>query len=60
MASIAINGLGRIGRAAVKILQQAAGAEVVAVNDLPPRQPDLPAAVQHCLWPLGHDRHRRL
>jgi hypothetical protein len=36
MASIAINGLGRIGRAAVKILQQAAGAEVVTVNDLVP------------------------
>lgn len=36
MASIAINGLGRIGRAALKILQQAAGAEVVAVNDLVP------------------------
>ncbi len=36
MASIAINGLGRIGRAALKILEQAAGAEVVAVNDLLP------------------------
>jgi glyceraldehyde 3-phosphate dehydrogenase len=36
MASIAINGLGRIGRAALKILQQADGAEVVAVNDLIP------------------------
>ncbi len=31
MASIAINGLGRIGRAALKILEQADGAEVVAV-----------------------------
>ena len=36
MASIAINGLGRIGRAAFKILEQADGAEVVAVNDLVP------------------------
>ncbi|MGH3285355.1 MAG: type I glyceraldehyde-3-phosphate dehydrogenase [Streptosporangiaceae bacterium] len=36
MASIAINSLGRIGRAALKILKQAAGAEVVAVNDLIP------------------------
>ena len=36
MASIAINGLGRIGRAALKILEQADGAEVVAVNDLVP------------------------
>jgi glyceraldehyde 3-phosphate dehydrogenase len=36
MASIAINDLGRIGRAALKILEQADGAEVVAVNDLIP------------------------
>lgn len=36
MASIAINGLGRVGRAALKILEQADGAEVVAVNDLVP------------------------
>src|ERR1043165_45820 len=36
MASIAINGLGRIGRAALKILEQTDGAEVVAVNDLIP------------------------
>jgi glyceraldehyde 3-phosphate dehydrogenase (phosphorylating) len=36
MASIAINGLGRIGRAALKILEQADGADVVAVNDLIP------------------------
>ncbi len=36
MASIAINGLGRIGRAALKILEQADGAQVVAVNDLVP------------------------
>ena len=36
MANIAINGLGRIGRAALKILEQADGAEVVAVNDLVP------------------------
>src|SRR6185437_12212107 len=36
MASIAINGLGRIGRAALKIIEQAGGAQVVAVNDLIP------------------------
>lgn len=36
MASIAINGLGRIGRAALKILEQAGGAQVVAANDLVP------------------------
>ncbi|MGE5137412.1 MAG: type I glyceraldehyde-3-phosphate dehydrogenase [Gemmatimonadota bacterium] len=36
MASIAINGLGRIGRAALKIIEEADGAEVVAVNDLIP------------------------
>lgn len=33
MASIAVNGLGRIGRAALKILDQADGAEVVAAGD---------------------------
>ena len=36
MASIAINGLGRIGRAALRITEQTDGAEVVAVNDLIP------------------------
>jgi len=36
MASIAINGLGRIGRAALKILEQADAAQVIAVNDLVP------------------------
>ncbi len=36
MAGIAINGLGRVGRAALKILEQAGGAQVVAVNDLVP------------------------
>jgi glyceraldehyde 3-phosphate dehydrogenase len=36
MASIAINGLARIGRAALKVLEQADGAGVVAVNDLIP------------------------
>lgn len=35
-----VYGLGRIGRAAPKIPEQAGGAEVVAVNDLvPPRSP---------------------
>ena len=36
MANIAINGLGRIGRAALKILAEADGLDVVAVNDLIP------------------------
>lgn len=36
MASIAIDGLVRIGRPALKIIDQADGAEVVAVNDLVP------------------------
>ncbi|GAA2886037.1 type I glyceraldehyde-3-phosphate dehydrogenase [Streptomyces mexicanus] len=34
MPNVAINGLGRIGRAALKILQDVEGVEVVAVNDL--------------------------
>ena len=36
MAGIAINGLGRVGRAALKIIEQAGGAQLVAVNDLIP------------------------
>ena len=36
MASVAINGLGRIGRAAIKIIEDIDGADVVAVNDLIP------------------------
>jgi glyceraldehyde 3-phosphate dehydrogenase (phosphorylating) len=36
VANIAINGLGRIGRAALKILIDADGLDVVAVNDLIP------------------------
>lgn len=34
MATVAINGLGRIGRAALKILLDADGLELVAVNDI--------------------------
>ncbi len=54
MASIAINGLGRIGRAALKIIEQAERAGAAAVNDqmireaspaLPPRAPD-PSGVE--------------
>ncbi len=45
MASIAINGLGRVGRAALKIIEAAGGAEVVAVNDLIP--PDNLAYLLH-------------
>jgi glyceraldehyde 3-phosphate dehydrogenase len=36
MGRVAINGLGRIGRAALKILLEEEGAELVAVNDLAP------------------------
>ncbi|HEX5497158.1 MAG TPA: glyceraldehyde 3-phosphate dehydrogenase NAD-binding domain-containing protein [Mycobacteriales bacterium] len=36
MPKIAINGLGRIGRAALKILLDTDGVEVIAVNDLAP------------------------
>ena len=59
MASIAINGLGRIGRAALKIIEQADGAEVVAVNDLiPPDNLAYLLRLRHRLRPLAHDRHR--
>ena len=34
MANVAINGLGRIGRAALKILLDADGLDLVAVNDI--------------------------
>jgi glyceraldehyde 3-phosphate dehydrogenase len=34
MANVAINGLGRIGRAALKILMEADGLDLVAVNDI--------------------------
>jgi glyceraldehyde 3-phosphate dehydrogenase len=34
MANVAINGLGRIGRAALKILLDSEGLDLVAVNDL--------------------------
>jgi glyceraldehyde 3-phosphate dehydrogenase len=36
MAKIAINGLGRIGRAALKIIEDVEGLELVAVNDIVP------------------------
>ncbi len=36
MATIAINGLGRIGRAALKIIMDTPGLELVAVNDIVP------------------------
>ena len=36
VGNIAINGLGRIGRAALKILFDTDGLDVVAVNDLIP------------------------
>ncbi|HMD82267.1 MAG TPA: glyceraldehyde 3-phosphate dehydrogenase NAD-binding domain-containing protein, partial [Anaerolineales bacterium] len=36
MTRIAINGLGRIGRAALKIIMDTPGLELVAVNDIVP------------------------
>ncbi|HEU5428520.1 MAG TPA: glyceraldehyde 3-phosphate dehydrogenase NAD-binding domain-containing protein [Actinocrinis sp.] len=36
MARVAINGLGRIGRATLKVLQDVEGLEIAAVNDLVP------------------------
>ena len=36
MAKVAINGLGRIGRATLKIIQDTAGLDLVAVNDIVP------------------------
>lgn len=38
MAKVAINGLGRIGRAALKIIQDTPELEVVAVNDIVPAE----------------------
>ena len=38
MATIAINGLGRIGRAAFKIILETPELELRAVNDLPRRE----------------------
>lgn len=57
MASIAINGLGRIGRAALKIIDQADGAEVVAVNPRAAGQPGLPAPVRHRVRTLAQARN---
>ena len=63
MASIAINGLGRIGRAALKIIEGTGGAEVVAVNDLIPpdnlayllrsRTPSTGAGARPSRWPVS-------
>jgi glyceraldehyde 3-phosphate dehydrogenase len=36
MANVAINGLGRIGRAALKVIMEADGLDLVAVNDIVP------------------------
>jgi glyceraldehyde 3-phosphate dehydrogenase len=47
MANIAINGCGRIGRAALKILEGLSGAKVAVVNDLVP--PD------NLAYPLRYD-----
>jgi glyceraldehyde 3-phosphate dehydrogenase len=38
MATIAINGLGRIGRAALKIALETRGLDVVAINGIAPRE----------------------
>jgi glyceraldehyde 3-phosphate dehydrogenase (phosphorylating) len=47
MTRIAINGLGRIGRAAFKQIMEDGGLELVAVNDLAP--------VEELAYLLGHD-----
>jgi glyceraldehyde 3-phosphate dehydrogenase len=47
MPKVAINGLGRIGRAALKILQDVEGIEVAAVNDL--------IRVEDLAYLLAHD-----
>lgn len=47
MAKIAINGLGRIGRAAFKILEDTDGVEVAAVNDL--------VGAENLAYLLNHD-----
>ncbi|WP_406430167.1 type I glyceraldehyde-3-phosphate dehydrogenase [Streptomyces sp. NBC_00631] len=47
MPKVAINGLGRIGRAALKILQDVEGIEVAAVNDL--------IGVEDLAYLLAHD-----
>jgi glyceraldehyde 3-phosphate dehydrogenase len=47
MAKIAINGLGRIGRAAFKILEATEGVEVAAVNDL--------VGAENLAYLLNHD-----
>ena len=36
VARVAINGLGRVGRATLKVLQDVEGLEIAAVNDLVP------------------------
>lgn len=36
MATVAINGLGRIGRAVLKVLRELDGVRIAAVNDLVP------------------------
>jgi glyceraldehyde 3-phosphate dehydrogenase len=46
MANVAINGLGRIGRATFKILQETEGLDLVAVNDLMPRE-QIPYLLRH-------------
>jgi glyceraldehyde-3-phosphate dehydrogenase/erythrose-4-phosphate dehydrogenase len=60
MATVAINGLGRIGRAALKILLDADGLDLVAVNDIADvDKPGVPAQVRHglrALPPRGHCR----
>lgn len=54
MPTVAINGLGRIGRAALKVLLDADGLDIVAVNEHRRRgQPRLPDQVRHRLRALS-------
>ncbi|MFJ3338456.1 glyceraldehyde 3-phosphate dehydrogenase NAD-binding domain-containing protein [Streptomyces sp. NPDC086766] len=48
MPKVAVNGPGRIGRAALKILHDVDGVEVAAVNDL--------IQVDNLAYLLAHDR----
>ena len=51
MAKVAINGLGRIGRATLKIVMNTPGLDLVAANDLGAAgQSRVPAEIRHRLW----------
>jgi glyceraldehyde-3-phosphate dehydrogenase/erythrose-4-phosphate dehydrogenase len=53
MTNVAINGLGRIGRATMKIILEDSRFNLVAVNDI------VSTANRHGVWPVGERHHRR-